>query len=331
MYIECLDISGARSSNSFSNDSGSQSTYQDNAAAITIESGDHIYVRSNALHDCGNGLFSASESSNVYVGGNHIYDNGNSGSIFEHNSYTESDGITFEFNHYGPLCSGCGGNNLKDRSAGTVVRYNWIEAGNRQLDLVDSDHQELIQKSSYRSTFVYGNVLVEPDGAGNSQVVHYGGDSNQQNRYRAGTLYFHHNTVVSTRSGNTTLVRLSSSGETLDARNNIVYPSAGGGALAIIDGDGTANLADNWLPTGWKACHCTPSGSVNDNGNVEGADPGFANAGSADYTLSAGSAADGAAGSLASGASAHEPTWQYVKHTGGEARASHDDVGAFER
>ena len=38
-----------------------------------------------------------------------------------------------------PLRAGAGGNNLKDRSAGLVVRYNWIEGGNRQLDLVETD------------------------------------------------------------------------------------------------------------------------------------------------------------------------------------------------
>lgn len=51
-------------------------------------------------------------------------------SIYKHNSYTESQGIVFEFNHYGPLRAGCPGNNLKDRSTGTVIRYNWIEGGN---------------------------------------------------------------------------------------------------------------------------------------------------------------------------------------------------------
>ncbi|WP_419641612.1 hypothetical protein, partial [Thiolapillus sp.] len=62
---------------------------------------------------------------------------------------------------------------------------------------------------------MYGNVLIEPDGAGNSQMVHYGGDSGDsgdsgnESIYRKGTLYFYHNTVVSTRDGNTTLVRLS--------------------------------------------------------------------------------------------------------------------------
>ena len=72
---------------------------------------------------------SSSATSNITISSNHIHDNGIEGSIYQHNSYTESRGIVFEFNHYGPLRTSCLGNNLKDRSSGTVIRYNWIEAG----------------------------------------------------------------------------------------------------------------------------------------------------------------------------------------------------------
>ena len=331
VYIESLEIRGANSSNSFTDESGSSDTYADNAASVHIEVGDHITVRGCTLTDSGNGLFSGSTSSNVVISGNYIYGNGNDGSIYEHNSYTESLGITFEYNRYGALRAGAGGNNLKDRSAGTVVRYNWIEAGNRQLDLVDSDHAELLNDPRYRNTFVYGNILVEPDGAGNSQVVHYGGDSGDESRYRKGTLHLYANTVVSTRSGNTTLVRLSSSGESMDARNNIVFVSAGDGRLGIIDGDGTATLKDNWLHQGWQPSHSTLNGSVDDQGNVTGTDPGFTNQGGGDFGLAAGSACLGAAGENAPGVP--PVTRQYIVHQQNAERADDGDpdIGALER
>jgi len=41
----------------------------------------------------------------------------------------------------------------------------------------------------YRTTFVYGNVLVEHDDQSNSQILHYGGDSGDTTIYRKGTLY----------------------------------------------------------------------------------------------------------------------------------------------
>src|SRR4029079_4241587 len=119
----------------------------------------------------------------------YIYDNGNVGSLFEHNNYTAAIGITFQYNRFGPLRTGCLGNNLKDRSAGLVVRYNWIESGNRQLDLVDGEDSSLIRSDpSYRQTYVYGNILIEPDAAGNRQLLHYGGDSGTTAAYRQGTL-----------------------------------------------------------------------------------------------------------------------------------------------
>ena len=142
--------------------------------------------------------------------------------------------LTFQYNRYGSLREGCRGNNLKDRSAGLVVRYNWIEGGNRQLDLVDAGGNSPLQKDPrYREAYVYGNILIEPDGAGNNQIVHYGGDSRNSDSYRKGTLYFYNNTVVSTRSGNTTLLRLSTNDERAECWNNVVYVTADGSRLAM--------------------------------------------------------------------------------------------------
>lgn len=71
-----------------------------------------------------------------------------------------------------------------------MIRYNWIESGNRQLDLVDSDYNEFIDSSSYNTTFVCGNILIEPDDAGNSQIIHYGGDSGEKEGIDIGALEY---------------------------------------------------------------------------------------------------------------------------------------------
>ncbi len=334
IFVECLDIAGARPGNFYTGDDGSQHEYGKNAAAITIESGDHITLRNNVLSDSGNGLFSASASSEVRVVGNHIHGNGNVGSIYEHNSYTESAGILFEGNHYGPLCDGCPGNNLKDRSAGTVIRYNLIEGANRQLDLVDSD-QGLDSDPRYRQTFVYGNVLHESGDFGNSQIVHYGGDSDDGNpdHYRKGTLYFFHNTVVSQRSGNTTLVRLSTAEESLEARNNVIHVSAGGSTLAITTGVGVASLNTNCLPTGFRKTHETLAGSVEDVATVAVSDPGFTNMAAGDFTLAAGSPCIDQGGPLPTEAQGHPVRYQRAASTELVPRPTDSvaDLGAFER
>lgn len=129
-----MDIQNGYPTNSFTDRRGNTQNYANNAAAIHLEEGNHISIKGCNLHLCGNGIFSGHFTRNVLISGNHIYDNGVIGRYYEHNTYTESLGITYEYNHFGPLRTGCIGNNLKDRSAGTVIRYNWIESGNRQLD-----------------------------------------------------------------------------------------------------------------------------------------------------------------------------------------------------
>jgi len=257
-YIEIsnLEIINAHQSSTFSNDGGNNQSYIANAAGIHIEKGENITIRDCILRNNGNGLFVSSSDANpsrdILVRGNYLYDNGNVGSIFHHNSYTAAIGITFENNRYGPLLDGAGGNNLKDRSAGTVIRYNWIEGGNRQLDLVDGEDSIQIQTHpKYRETHVYGNLLIEFDGQGNRQIVHYGGDSGTTSAYRKGTLYFYNNTIVSTRTDRNTMLRLSTNDEHCDARNNIFYSTLPGSDLAFLAEAGVLDLTHNWVKPGW--------------------------------------------------------------------------------
>ncbi|NCG21420.1 MAG: hypothetical protein GWP91_20610, partial [Rhodobacterales bacterium] len=132
--IQGLEIRSAHPDYFFTDDAGNMDQYAPNAAAIHVEVGAHISIVGCELHDSGNGLFSGAQTSELVILHNSIHGNGVLGSIYEHNNYTESVGILFEGNHFGPLRPGAGGNNLKDRSAGLVVRYNWIESGSRQLD-----------------------------------------------------------------------------------------------------------------------------------------------------------------------------------------------------
>ncbi len=319
IVVEGLVLRSARPGYAYTDDRGQPGSYSDNAACLHVESGSQLVLLDNVLHDCGNGLFVSGSASDVQLLHNHLYDNGIEGSAYEHNSYTEALGILFEGNRYGPLREGCDGNNLKDRSAGTVIRSNWIEGGNRQLDLVDSGTAELLADGRYSTTVVSGNVLVEPDGAGNSQIVHYGGDSGDTSRYRQGTLHFVHNTVVSTRSGNTTLVRLSTDGEHADIRNNVVVASS----LAIAAEHGTAELSDNYLPSGWRSSFDGGfTGHVSNLGGLEGDEPNL----DGEHRPTADSPFLDAAGESPVGA----PTTQYVPHQATEPRPSTEDIGAYE-
>lgn len=336
--LDGLDIRNGYPGYQFRNDRGALTGYSNNAASIYLERGENIVIRNCILQGSANGLFIASATSsvsrNILVEHNQIYGNGRPGSAYEHNIYTSALGIVFQFNYLGPPRAGSIANNLKDRSAGLVVRYNWIEGGNRQLDLVDAYGLPLLTGDpGYPSTFVYGNILVENNTADNSQIIHYGGDSGQLSGYRRGTLYLYCNTVVSRRTGNTTLARLSSTQERMDARNNIVFSV---GPLAILDGAGLADLTTNWLKSGWRASF---SSGLNSNvtdrgGNRTGSEPGFVNAGAADYRLTASSPCVNTGGPQhAYTQPAHAVLYEYTGRAGQTPRPNDGqlDLGAFER
>lgn len=331
IVVENLDIRSGRTPYQFAGRNG-LTDYANNTAALYVENGRNIILRNCTLRDCGNGLFVAQATRDMLIEGCRIYDNGIEGSIYEHNTYTAAIGIVYQFNYLGPLRTGCLGNNLKDRSAGLIVRNNWIESGNRQLDLVDAeDSSEIVNDPGYRKTFVYGNVLIEPDNAGNSQILHYGGDSGDASIYRKGTLYFYHNTVISTRTGNTTLLRLSTNDETCDCRNNIVWTSAPGTSLALLDQTGVLHLSHNWLKTNWTGSHSGLMGTIHDDGgNLAGEAPGFANAGTQDFHIAPSSPCSNAGAALHQ--DAYPVLFQYKKHQTYEPRLSDGkpDMGAFE-
>ncbi len=335
LVIEGLEIRSGRPPFTFTNDGGGASTYVDNAASIYIEKAEHLIIRDCVIHDSGNGIFSGDfngQTQDLLIEGNHIFGNGNIGSAFHHNTYTAANGIVYQFNRFGALRDGADGNNLKDRSAGLVVRNNWIEDGNRQLDLVDGT-AAVATHPDYNETFVYGNVLIESDGQGNSQVVHYGGDGGDTSQYRKGTLHFFNNTVVSTRSGNTTLLRLSTQDESADARNNVLYATASGNRLAMLASAGDLTLRHNWIKPGWRASHSGLTGTIHDDGSsVEGSAPGFVDEASQNFRPATGAPLIDAGTTLHAAAFEHPVLSQYVRHLMFEERPSDAtlDIGAYE-
>lgn len=341
IIVENLELRSAHSSYTFTNASGTPGvSYIGNAAAIYIEKGKNITIRGCTIHDCGNGIFvapgggtttPASMTENILIRSNYIYGNGNVSSIYEHNTYCEAYGITYEFNHYGPLRTGAGGNNLKCRSGNCVIRYNWIEDGNRQLDLVEAYSSGIQTLTGYGATFVYGNVLIKPVGTSNNQIIHYGGDNGGTQHYRKGTLHLYNNTIYSLRTGNTTLVRLSTNDETCDCRNNIIFVTANGSNLAMLNEAGTINLRNCFTKAGFVNSHSAGTPTVNViGGMVTGTDPGWVNAGTQDFTLTTTAASRDVGTTLH--ASALPLTLQYQKHQQQQARPVDAtlDIGAFE-
>jgi hypothetical protein len=337
--IENLEVRGAYQGYQFTNAAGQLQTYAQNAAPIYVEKAENLTIRNCIITDGGNGLFIGSSdtepSRNILVEGNYIYGNGNSGSAFEHNNYTAAIGIIFQYNRFGPLRSGSIGVGLKDRSAGTVVRYNWIEGGNRNIDLVDGEDSILIRgDANYHKTFVYGNVLIKQDG-GNNQSVHYGGDSGSTADYRKGTLYFYNNTLVSTRAGNTVALRLSTIDESCDARNNIFYVTGAGTSFALLAETGTLTVTNNWAKSGWRNSFESPFTGVVTGGSsfFTGTNPGFVDVTNQNFRIVSNGQAVNAGTSLNIDVlPANDLTRQYVQHQTSEARPISGalDIGAYE-
>ena len=331
IVLKNLDIRSGRPPYEFTGRYG-VIAYTQNAASVYVECGRHISIKNCILRDSGNGLFVSQATRDIRIEECRFYDNGIENSIYQHNAYTAALGIIYQFNYFGPLRPNCLGNNLKDRSAGLKVRYNWIESGNRQLDLVDAeDSMDLVEHPSYRRTFVYGNVLLETANSGNSQIVHYGGDSGDESIYRKGTLYFYNNTVVSKRPDNTTLLRLSTNDETCDYRNNIVWTSATGNHLALLNQAGVLHLRNNWLKSGWVASHSGLTGTIHDQGkNIEGEAPRFAAVNKDNLHLVKNSPCVEAGAPLHP--DAYPLKYQYVKVGKHEVRPADGtlDLGAFE-
>ena len=335
VLIENLEISGAHPDHHFLGSDGLQ-RYGDAASAVYVESGSHLTIRNCVLHDCANGFFSAHKSREVLVEACHIHSNGVAESYYQHNAYSASDGMTYQFNRFGPLSERCPGNNLKDRSAGLVVRYNRIDGGNRQLDLVEAeDSSDLVRSPRYSRTFVYGNLLIERPDSGNNQILHYGGDSGEEEIYRRGMLYFFNNTVVSYRSGRTTLMRLSTNGESAQIVNNILYTPADGGMFAVLDAAGVATVANNWFKNGWVDSHEGEEfwGHIIRKENVEGSSSPFLNFRAGDYRPAAGSRCVDESVTVTVGRERAIPVdWEYADPRGARKRDLRGalDVGAFE-
>lgn len=334
IILRRLEIRSGRRPYFFTGRSG-RTAYRKNAASIYIEKGEHILIDHCRLRDSGNGIITAPATRHLTVSRCHIFDNGVEKSLYEHNAYISALHVTFKFNRFGPLRSGCPGNNFKDRSAGLNFFCNWVEGGNRCLDLVDASAPILNTNPNYTTTMVWGNVLLKGDG-GNNQVIHFGGDSGNTKQYRR-RLMFYNNTVVSHRRGNTVLVRRSSDHSAVGCLNNIIYVDPRSGRLNLQD-RGTMDaryFLNNWLSQGWRQNPGSRDQGSASRQNFSGRDPGFVDLSRQDFRLVPASPCRGRAREVMSERK-DQPNllnFEYVPHQGGRLRNNPNnvvrDLGAF--
>jgi hypothetical protein len=336
IIIENLDVRSAHEDHTYI-DRGTEKKYSKNASPIYVEYADNIIIRNNIFSDSGNGLFTTSNCNNVLVEGNYLIDNGVLNSIYEHNVYMAGKNLIFQYNYFGPLKKGSSsiGNNIKTRGAGEVIRYNFIEGGNRALDLVDGG--SFANDPSYHETHVYGNVIVDIGQGTNPAMVHYGGDSGNYDRYRRGTLYFYNNTVVNMRprNSNQAIFQLDKIDQKVVATNNIFYFTSENAYLKGSS-NGTYEINNNWIVAHWKLGreeNELTETKVSINGMLTGESPGFISFDNQDFRLAAGSACINVGSPLHPKVqSKHDVLFQYVKHQSAEKRPQDGkmDIGAYE-
>jgi hypothetical protein len=115
-------------------------------------------------------------------------------------------------------------------------------------------------------------------------------------------------------------------------RNNVLYVTASGDRLALLDQSGRLVAMQNWMKTGWVESH---GGDVNvvDNGQVTGSSPGFVNEANDNFELiSVSPCIDQAAPLHPAVLPQHRPTLEYVRHQMSRPRPDDGDadIGAYE-
>ena len=259
IVIENLEIRGAHNPNTFTGPDGATETYTDPASSIYVEFGENITVRNCDLNDNGNGFFAFSSntiaSRNILVlEGNHIHDNGNVGSNFEHNVYVEAIGDHVPVQPSRHACC-----RAPAATTSRTARPAWSSATTGSST----------RTASSTSSHAEDSALVRADprlprDPRLRQRDHRASQQRQQRhrattaataalpqKFRKGTLYFYNNTVVSDRTDATRLFRMATNDESIDARNNIAYVTAAGGNLQVLDNYGRLTLTQNWFKTGW--------------------------------------------------------------------------------
>jgi len=371
IVVDNLELRGGFYNNPYYTPTGGTRSFAKSSAGVYVLAGEHITISNNTITFNGNGIFVSPEiveqssgpdtiytARDITIEHNDIYGNGISGSYNEHNVYVESAGHLFQYNKLGQLRSGAQGSLFKDRSSGTVVRYNYMRGGARWLDLVDAEATEYIlpNEPDYDKAYVYGNVMIARQG--DTQFpgggIHWGGDRGDLSTAHNGTLYFYNNTlsfVGDAASGGVWNANLfdiqdiAGETETVDARNNIIHvTSTSPGTitplqLAILrDGRGDVNFGVNYMSPGWvtNRSGTTLTGTITGTGSFitpSGNSVGFANLAANDLHLASGSPAINAGAAQSSGVpSGYLPVEQYLDPASREARAVNGtlDLGAFE-
>ena len=276
IHISGLKFQNVRPPAKVTNLSGSTVAWNEFSSGVYIAGAEHVVVDYCEFADNGLGIFANSGGGEyqqtrwLTISHNYFHGNGIAGKASEHNAYTEGIGTVYEYNYFAAPITGTGGDNIKERSAGVIFRYNYIEDGSNLISLrdpesnadfealaVDVQGQPLVSKA-----FIYSNIFVARNatvyGEAPTIISHGDGVMGTGKQVRYGQLFFYGNRVISTLDYTayhvtaTPLFDLVNSRlpTTVVARNNLFYASASSGTtapFALYYWQGLADWNSNWI------------------------------------------------------------------------------------
>jgi hypothetical protein len=222
--------------------------------------GDNIRVSDCVIHGCNHGFIGyGTGTGSVTLEYSELYANGFNTGMY-HQIYMATDemahpGAVFRL-QYCYIHNGVNGDNVKTRSERNEIYYNWIELAGTTghglgLFAPDPDDNAAVTVNTAREDAdVVGNVIVQ---SGES-CARIGGDTPgypTNGRYR-----FVNNAFIGTAQVD--IIRTFNTIETLEMYNNVIYNTAGGSSIRLLnDNDGAWVHAPrsvigshNWVQTG---------------------------------------------------------------------------------
>lgn len=186
------------------------------SSGITVDMGEHLVISNNEFADNALGFFVNSgggeiqQSRDILITHNYFHGSGYPDDFHQHNSYTEAVGTIYQFNYFGKPLASAGADGVKDRSAGVIFRYNYLEGGCNNIALRDPESNggyEGEQVDAYGArnadlVFIYSNIFIKPsfcwNKSGMTNLIGIGdGQPNKSSgQIRKGNLYFYNNRVI---------------------------------------------------------------------------------------------------------------------------------------
>jgi hypothetical protein len=199
-------------------------------ACIRVDEAQNIAFVGNDIESCSNGVWTAFDGKNGWGAsdinllweGNHIHNNGVSGSNLGNQMYLESWANVVQFNRIDSYTSGALGANIKSRGLQDIIRYNYLGDGaQREMDLIDvkgapaymsfsgflsggansfhalhpkdnySADRIAAEQEAWNSHFVYGNIY---QNSTSIAPIHFSMDTSGGELARKGSLYWYNNT-----------------------------------------------------------------------------------------------------------------------------------------